>query len=214
MLILPVFRVLTAVYVVPYSLKAQHFPTHLRLDSLTFGVLLSYFHHFRHDAFSGFVARHAKSIALLSCIMISSCLVFEQASFFMSTIGYTLLYLGFGGVLVVSLYWSHQGYRPRALTALGTALAFVGANSYGIYLWHLPTANWGFMLLHRLYHPLDNRLEFLIYVLASVAIGVLLTKLIERPSLWLREKLFPSRENSVSRFNSPDQVAVLPPIEA
>jgi peptidoglycan/LPS O-acetylase OafA/YrhL len=215
-LILPLLRILTALYVVPYSLKTHHFPTHLRLDSLTFGVLLSYLHHFRHDEVSGFVRHHLKAITLLSCILVSSCLVFEQASFVMSTIGYTFLYIGFGGLLLVSVYGLPKENRPypRVLTAIGTALAFVGTNSYGIYLWHLPVANWGFMLLRRLYRPLDYRLEFVIYVLASIAVGVLMTKLVERPSLWLRERIFPSRGRSVSHFEPPNTVAVMPAVEA
>lgn len=193
-------RVLTAIYVVPYSLKTHQYPTHLRLDSLLFGVLLSYYHHFHHEAFSAWVKRYWKLIAIGSFLFISSCLLFDQSSFFMSTIGYTLLYLGFGGILLVSFYSFFE--VPRLFRAswnlVGTSLAFIGIHSYSIYLWHLPVANWGFMAFHHFFRPLNYKLEFLLYLVASLGVGVLMAKLVERPSLWIRERFYPSRINPVS----------------
>jgi peptidoglycan/LPS O-acetylase OafA/YrhL len=198
--LLLVLRVLTSIYVVPFSLKTHQYPTHLRLDSLLFGVLLSYYHHFHHEAFSASIKRYWKLIGTGSCLMISSCLLVDQSSFFMSTIGYTLLYLGFGGILLVSFYscFSVPRLFQRFWNLVGTSLAFIGVHSYSIYLWHLPVANWGFMAFHHFFRPLNYKLEFLFYLLTSLGVGVLMAKLVERPSLWIRELFYPSRINPVS----------------
>jgi peptidoglycan/LPS O-acetylase OafA/YrhL len=198
--LLLVLRVLTAIYVVPFSLKTHQYPTHLRLDSLLFGVLLSYYHHFHYETFSASIKRNWKLIGTGSCLMIAPCLLFDQGSFFMSTIGYALLYLGFGGILLVSFYSSFRVPQlfQRSFKMVGTLLAFVGIHSYSIYLWHLPVANWGFMAFHHFVRPLDYKLEFLLYLMASLAVGVLMAKLVERPSLWVRELFYPSQIDPVA----------------
>src|SRR5690242_16914232 len=50
-------RLLHAILVQPYSYFTHLFPTHFRLDSLFFGVLISYWHHFHAANFRAAVSR-------------------------------------------------------------------------------------------------------------------------------------------------------------
>ena len=78
--------------------------------------------------------------------------------------------------------------------ALLTALAKVGAYSYSIYLWHIAVAVWGLPLLERLNHSdLGYGARLAIYWCGSLVVGVGMAKLVEVPTLSLRDRWFPSR---------------------
>jgi peptidoglycan/LPS O-acetylase OafA/YrhL len=199
-------RVLTYLLVVPYDFQTHFKPTHLRIDSLLFGVCLAYFHHFHHEKFANFIRRYRLPIMLFSVAAIVPAIVLPVESMFMSTIGFTLLYLGFGCVLLFALYHSGSRASSRYFGVPGILLARVGAYSYSMYLWHLVVATLGLTLIRRAYtyasttlsqgilpqqlHPL---VEFAAYVLASVAVGITTAKLVEMPVLRLRDRYFPGR---------------------
>jgi hypothetical protein len=78
--------------------------THLRLDSLFFGVLLAYWHHFEPQRLH-FATRHAGKLCLFGAIAISPMLYLHFSHGpFVSVIGYTLLYLGYGAILLALVY--------------------------------------------------------------------------------------------------------------
>ena len=199
-------RILTFLLVVPYNFQTHFKPTHLRIDSLLFGVCLAYFHHFHHEKFASFIRRYRLPIILFGLAAIAPAVVFPVDSMFMSTIGFTLLYLGFGCVLLFALYRSGSRANSRIFGAPGNLLARVGAYSYSVYLWHLVVASLGLTLIRRAYtyasatlsqgmlpqqlHPL---VEFAAYVVASVAVGIVTAKLVEVPVLTLRDRYFPGR---------------------
>jgi peptidoglycan/LPS O-acetylase OafA/YrhL len=194
--------VLTVRLLTPYQYPHFHFshyyPTHLRMDSLFFGVFISYFHHFRPQVIPELLKsqRVRVGLAVLSVALLVPCLFIDISNFFMLTFGFTLLYLGFGGVLVLALYcpivWPRLLRTPMAW--LGSALAYVGMNSYSIYLWHPAAQSWG---LHKLVRIMPFRsgvvAEVVIYVTLSLALGITMAKLIEFPVLKLRQRLYPSR---------------------
>ena len=191
-----VCRVGTAL-AMPYSLQANVTPGHLRIDSLLFGVLLSYVHHFRQSDGFARLARHRAALLIASAVLIAPCLALPLSHWFMHTIGFTLLYLGFGGILVVAL--SDDGLDERIGT-VGSALAKVGAYSYSIYLWHVPVRRIVAVIVHRALEsgPSAPLVEGCLYVTASVAVGVAMAKLIEVPCLALRDAIFPSRTPGVA----------------
>jgi len=184
-----------------YVHKTHLFPTHLRIDSLLFGVMLAYYHHFRHDAFKAWVKGNAGTIALVCTPMAVLGLVFWLGSFFMHTLGLTFLYLGFGGLLLVSIYcFDEKDVRARRLAV---AMATVGYYSYSIYLWHVPVSDWTTSLLGILrgqpgVSPAALMIiGLVVYVGGALAAGIGMAKLIEIPCLRLRDRIFPSRSGGL-----------------
>jgi peptidoglycan/LPS O-acetylase OafA/YrhL len=177
------------VYFSPADLNAQTFPTHARLDSLAFGVLLSYYQHFRPSAFARLRARRAP-LLVLALVCLAPAAVLDRGPF-MSSAGLTLLYVGYGALLVAALPRAEANGRPgwwaRVFLPIGT-------NSYSIYLWHVPVVMVGVPWATRAL-PLPSGLatEALLYLAMSVGFGSLAAKVIEWPALRLRDRLFPAR---------------------
>jgi peptidoglycan/LPS O-acetylase OafA/YrhL len=171
---------------IPLRFKASVWGTHVRLDSLLFGALLAYLHHFHHAALSSFVVRWRRWLVVASVVLLTTVFVTPQAHIYVRTLGFTALYLGYGAIMVLALYvWRFDGQVSKAL-------AFVGRHSYGIYLWHVP---FGTLLLspvmQKLQLPQDAWLNYVYLAVPSIAIGVAMSKLVERPSLAFRARYFP-----------------------
>lgn len=175
-----------------FAMTTVLFPTHLRIDSLFFGVLLSYLHHFQPGVLE-LVSVGWRRIVLLgvSVLLVCTCLIFSATSFFMLSFGLTALYLGFGGILIFvlrGLPGSSTGWSQKLKIA--DLLAFVGMYSYSIYLWHGMVLH-GFMRLF--WRSIGEKGVFYYgYVLTSLAVGIVLSRLIEFPVLHLRDRWFPS----------------------
>ena len=168
--------------------------THLRIDSLLYGVLLSYYYHARQQETIAFFRRYTWWLGGASIIMIAPAFVVAlEDGPFMYTFGFTLLYLAFGNVIMLMRVWESPVrdnfmYRMRAVIALGR-------HSYSIYLWHLPVYFWVIALSPG---PMDGRYffgEVISYLGISVAIGTGMSVLVEQPVLRLRDKLLPSRSS-------------------
>ena len=106
---------------------------------------------------------------------------------YMSTIGYTVNYLGFGALTL--LIYGYHGALIR--NSLYRAIAWIGTYSYGIYLWHLSVRE----PLTNLAKRLPESIAWLFLVVAqyaaAIVLGVIATKLVEFPVLQLRDRLFP-----------------------
>jgi peptidoglycan/LPS O-acetylase OafA/YrhL len=174
---------------IPYTNRACLFPTHLRIDALFFGVLLSYFWHFYPLRFRALLYPWRRWLIVAGALLFLPAFVFPvESTPFLYTGGLTLFYLG-GGALLVGLLLA-----PIPVNAVTRFLAFLGARSYSVYLWHLPVIVWGIPSLEMV---VGGRLPFVVraalYVAGSFAFGVLMAKLVENPALALRDRLFPAR---------------------
>lgn len=161
--------------------------THYRLDALSFGVLLAYYTAFE-PAKIEIVRSNPRAAMLLSIVLIGPALVIDaHASAFLFTFGYTMLYLGFGILLIVVLDSSRVDVF--CLTRPGRLLAYLGRHSYSIYLWHVPV-QLGIAAGFSWAGSRDPSIgQTIAYVLASLIAGVLMAKLIEFPALSLRDRL-------------------------
>src|SRR4029077_4802612 len=187
-------------------------PTHERMDSLFFGVLLGYFHHFHAATIANFFESTANRIytGLLVAAALSCCFVFTRENHFLLTFGLTLLYLGFGGLLLMSLQIRDvlplrlRGHMER----LGTLCAAIGTYSYSIYLWHIPFQAFAPGVLRRLLHIRFGPLEqFLFYLAGSIVFGILMARAIEFPVLKLRDRLFPQSKAPHNELRPEPQMA-------
>jgi peptidoglycan/LPS O-acetylase OafA/YrhL len=169
------------------------FATHFRIDSLFFGVWLSYLYYFRHDKLAGFSTRHQRIVRLASLIAIAPCLFLDvEGSIFIRTAGFTLLYMGCGGLLMTTLF--APSVRDNIIAR---SLAFIGLNSYSIYLWHVFFISAGNYLSRALHRPVPFPLHLFIYLAGAVSGGTLMARLVEKPMLAFRDRHFPSRARDI-----------------
>jgi len=177
--------------------------SHDRVDSLFFGALLGYFYHFRPHFLNNLLhsTRNRIFIAACSAGLLSTICFLPRENGFFAAFGYTWLYLGFGGVLLLSLYVKGilRGKMARCFEMVGTAAASVGMYSYSIYLWHVPAGKWFPGLVRRVLRISQGPNErFLTYMIGSLVIGITMSKIIEYPILRLRDRIFPSRQDLVA----------------
>lgn len=175
--------------------------THLRIDALFMGVTISYFYHFYPDQLNNFYRRFKYVLLILLLIPLSFVPFLElHASSFIKTIGFTLVYIGFGSLLIIFLLsQTVKSKLPKILTPFFYRIVcFIGVHSYGIYLFHV----YIIFYLISYFSIYENdpqtesfwiKLSFVTYFLTSILLGIMVSYLIEKPSLRLRDKYFPRR---------------------
>jgi peptidoglycan/LPS O-acetylase OafA/YrhL len=180
-------RLLHWYYRPSFSYLDDFFASHLRLDSLFFGVVISYAYHFHTDRFVTVLSAWRRWLIGGGLLCLTPAFMFApETTPFIYTAGFTLFYLGSGMLMVGVLLSRPPRSRIMAVTAS------LGAYSYSIYLWHMPVARWGALLVSRAFDiPLGYADRAVIYVFGSVVAGVVMAKLIEVPALRLRDAWFP-----------------------
>ena len=180
----------------PFSHINNVAPTHLRIDSLFFGTLLSYYYHFHQLKLTDFVNNNKMLLRIGSFIFLLPCIIFWDYSPQMTTWGFSSLYIGFGGVLLLSIY-SNNNYPPF-FKKIHTLTASMGLYSYAIYIIHW-TIIWWFILPYGAYLDTHYAVKlgvFFVYLGVTFFVGWGLSKTIEIPFLALRDKLFPSKSKA------------------
>jgi len=181
------------------AVRGSFAPTHLRIDSLLFGVLLAWLTHFRGEPLRRFVIRWRWWMLASAFTLAAPAFVFELApTWHLFTFGFTALYLAGGLLLLVAVH--HPARRG--------ALAWIGFYSYSIYLWHIAVER---IFLPRLL-PLevDPFVQLAAYFFASIAAGVLAAWMVELPFLRLRDRWFPSKFQPIRLERTPPLDAAAP----
>jgi peptidoglycan/LPS O-acetylase OafA/YrhL len=181
-----------------FPLGEQWCATHLRLDGLLFGVVLAYFYHFEHAGTVQFCRRWSAVLipaGLLTVLAVAPWLHIRRVSlypsneFWVGTVGFTLLYLGWGAVLMGAIVLPENRLR----NPLARVVAWIGLYSYSMYLWHFTAVGLalrGVKRFHLETHPL---LSIACYTVLAVVIGCLTAKAVEMPMLALRDRLYPRK---------------------
>jgi peptidoglycan/LPS O-acetylase OafA/YrhL len=164
------------------------------------GTLLAYSTHFYPERLAP-LCRHPLALILTGVLLAAPTLSLSpETSPWLASIGLVGVYAGFGLVLlgVVNLPSSHMHWEKLFASRPAALLGLVGFYSYSIYLWHIDLVQ--IPLQKLLPHLAGAQLSAgvlwasitAVYVIAAVACGRWLAHLVERPSLRLRDRLFPS----------------------
>lgn len=161
-------------------------PTPFRIDSLFFGVLISYYWNFHNLGESEFIKRYKTWFIIIGILMILPMFFFFSITNpVVFVIGLTTNYIAAGLLLI--------GFLKTDFSSnfLSKTLAYIGKYSYSIYLWHLPVQIW---IRVKLFNSLglDNWFWYSgSYLFLSIILGIAFSKLIEYPVLNIRDKYFP-----------------------
>jgi peptidoglycan/LPS O-acetylase OafA/YrhL len=158
------------------------------------GVLISYYYHFKPECYAA-IAKHKLMLTTGAIIGLAPIVLWSVRATVNYTIGFTTSAIGFGCVLILALADTKKKFGPVSI--VGSILAYVGRYSYSIYLWHRVVNEWALAELESRYGKLDYRIEFVLFLLGAVALGVITQEVIDVPCLKLRDVLFPSRSEPV-----------------
>lgn len=174
--------------------KTEFYPTHLRMDALFCGVLISYLNHTCVDQFQLWTRRWRWSLLAAGLLLLLPAFCFEiKTTPFMFTYGLTLVYLGSACLMMASLTVTVPDHW------LPKVMAFIGSHSYSIYLWHVPVAAWLMPLVVGAVKEQRNWFGyFATYVGGSIIFGIGMSTLVEFPLLRLRDRLFPARSRPLA----------------
>lgn len=160
------------------------FYTHLRMDGLLLGVLLSYLIHFR-EGFTQYINRHKTAFLLAGIVLISPLFYIKAGSMFYNTIGFNTVHLGFA-VLVAYAAQGDLVSRFRMFLPMDYLIritSYIGIYSYSIYVWHLLLSDFIEKVLHL-------KTGGVLYLGVTISVGILLSMAIEQAFLRIRDRYF------------------------
>jgi peptidoglycan/LPS O-acetylase OafA/YrhL len=182
--------------------------TQYRLDALFFGVFLSYLFVFKHEKFMSY-SKHRAGLLLTALLLLSPMVLLRlKTEPIVSSLGLTMLYVGYGLLLIAFMGISdaEQSTAARVLFSRPMRLvALLGTFSYGIYLTHLEFAHTlgeaiASSSLIKEWRPEARWLAGnIVYMTSGIIIGILMTKCIELPVLAFRNRMFPARVAAITK---------------
>lgn len=184
-----------------YKDLTHSFPTHLRIDSLLFGVFLSYFYHFRKAISETFFRKNKMVLGIVALLFLVPPFFYGLGEFFMNTFGLSLLYVGFGIILMLFLVNNNTVEKLNKILNkhFVRQISNIGYYSYSIYLFHMFVAVIFIRDLEKFGLNLDNRISFVLYFIISVFAGIIISKLTEQPVLKFRDKYFTIRKKTTKK---------------
>lgn len=164
--------------------------TFTRLHGILFGVLLAMLFHFAPKTFH----QVQNMRPLWMAVIVATLIYFRFPGHRVWAPPMQVLFADLSGVaLFLLLYRNNPNH-----SWLYRAVAWIGVYSYGIYLWHVSTSASIYSLTHRVWPAHEAIANRIIAPLAGILIGILMTRLIEFPTLALRDKFFPRLVDSAA----------------
>jgi peptidoglycan/LPS O-acetylase OafA/YrhL len=168
------------------------------------GVAISYFYHFNPEQLNNFYHRFKYLLLILVFIpflFVPFPFFYQHTSFFIKTIGFTLIYISFGSLLIIFLLsQTVKNKLPRIVTPfLYRIICIIGFYSYSIYLFHMYVIKYVASEFAKYQNNPETEglwitVSFVSYVLVSILLGISTSYLIEIPFLRIRDKYFPRRK--------------------
>ena len=183
-----VARAITCAFV-PYDPKHKFlylFATHVRMDALFFGVLLSYYWHNRWSAEFKASLMNKRWLFAIGAVALLSTAVNQDEVWF-HIVGYVCTYVG-SAYLLVSLLSLDR--KPANLCI--RTMAWFGRHSYSVYLWHMMAGYWLLPYISLKGHNMTCwTINLFIYFVMSWTVGTIMSLAVEFPMLRVRDKFFP-----------------------
>src|SRR5262249_23111716 len=152
-------------------------------DSLAWGAGLSAWVQLNRERFYAFGARYRGWLLAGGALAFLPTFIWDLgATKYHHTIGYTVL--AWGGMALIA---ATAGWQALDRWWLSRVVGRIGQDSYSIYLWHVPLA--ASILPAGWVAPLPVLL--VVWLILIVGIGIAMAKLVEWPSLKIRDRWFP-----------------------
>jgi peptidoglycan/LPS O-acetylase OafA/YrhL len=157
--------------------------THLRSDGILIGILISYMLNF--TEIKPLLIQYRMALLPVCFLLILPGFIFAGGSFFMNTLGLSLVNIGFGILITLSLISGDliDNHFPF-LNILLKPIAIIGEKSYSIYLWHMNAQEMIYSLV-----SLDSYTITSLYILFSILLGIIMWYLVEKPFEYIRDKI-------------------------
>ncbi len=176
---------------------STYYPSHARADGLVLGVMLGYAAHERLSLLD-WIRKYSMQLILFAVACVAVVYVYPvNDSTFTYTAGFSLLALAFTGVVGAAFVHPSGGTAgPKWRAAIPRLIAELGVYSYTIYLSHSVVPNLpGYLRAEAMSRSLLGNsvwTDRALFFVASIASGIALSHIIERPALRLRSKWVPS----------------------
>ena len=181
-------RVLTWKLVPEITDPVNVFPSHLRIDSMLVGVLVSYYHAFHGEDCKVWMRRIGGWVPPASILLLAPVTFLTREDPFMVTAGFSLVAWGFALLLLCVL----SPAKPATVSSrAGRAMVRLGQHSYAFYLWHAPVIAGGDALkLYGQAHGWSMSILLMLVLTfgASLVMAFVTTRLIEMPVLRWRDR--------------------------
>jgi peptidoglycan/LPS O-acetylase OafA/YrhL len=158
--------------------------SHLRCDGIIVGLLLSYTYHFTN--FINTFYKYWYIVLALGIGLILPAFYHKGGSYFMNTYGLSLVNLGFGCFVILSVKFDLKRMKLDILPFrwLVWLLSLIGIHSYSIYLWHLITKHILFS-----FNSIPGSFRLWLYFPVTIIVGIVMSYFIEKTFLKLRDKI-------------------------
>jgi len=192
---------------IEHGAQLNLYATHLRFDGLLIGTLLAYWTHFEPARLVPMTRYPITVMVAGIALAVPTLTLSPENSAWTAGLGLTGVYVGFALVMVgwLNVAAVHGSARRLFASLPAMLLGHIGFYSYSIYLWHIDLAQTPIKKLVQL-GTSANLSPGLVWVLATTAYvgaavlsGVLLARLLEIPSLALRDRLFPRAVKPMTR---------------
>ncbi|MCC6384603.1 MAG: acyltransferase [Bacteroidia bacterium] len=174
-----------------FNVWARRVQTQYVFDSLLYGVFISYHYRYNRANLQQFLHKYRFVLFIVS-LMIALIAPLGRTPFF-NPIKDVLLYVSYGNIMLL-MVTGEISIRKLQFSTYSkwffNMICTIGVYSYSIYLFHVFVRD-KIIEKHELLYT--SSYAFLIYFVTSVAFGILSARLVEIPSLKLRDRYFPSR---------------------
>lgn len=184
-----------------FSLHRNFFPTHIRMDSLFLGVLISYLFNYHYEQLATVAEQFYWWLIGVGLLFLLPILFFGYQVKWMNIVGLPLVYMGWGIILLCAFV--NNRLERLFLRILGQRLfdkvGQVGYYSYSIYVWHLGVPTFVIAVTNELNGEIlfPPVISDLIRIALSLTIGILMANWLEFPVLKLRERYFPNKRKVI-----------------